>query len=42
MGGDEGLVGKRLALLKDVVPGLSRVAAIVNRADTTDNINRKP
>jgi putative tryptophan/tyrosine transport system substrate-binding protein len=28
--GDEGLVGKRLGLLKDVVPGLARVGAMVN------------
>jgi len=34
--GDDALVGKRLGLLKNVVPGVSRVAAIVNPGDSTD------
>jgi len=34
--GDDALVGKRLGLLKDVVPGVSRVAAIVNPGDSSD------
>jgi putative ABC transport system substrate-binding protein len=36
LAGDDALVGKRLALLKDVVPGVSRVAAIVNPGDSSD------
>jgi len=38
MAGDEGMIGKRLALLKDIVPGLVRLGAVVNPADTTDAI----
>jgi ABC-type uncharacterized transport system substrate-binding protein len=34
--GDDALVGKRLGLLKDVVPGVSRVAAMVNPGDSSD------
>src|SRR5262245_9360126 len=34
--GDDALVSKRLGLLKDVVPGVSRVAAIVNPGDSSD------
>jgi len=34
--GDDALVGKRLGMLKDVVPGVSRVAAIVNPGDSSD------
>jgi putative ABC transport system substrate-binding protein len=37
----EALVGKRLGLLKDVVPGLSRVAALVNPLDATDAPNMR-
>jgi putative ABC transport system substrate-binding protein len=36
IGGDDALVGKRLGLLKDVVPGVSRVAAMVNPGDSSD------
>jgi putative ABC transport system substrate-binding protein len=38
LAGDEGLVGKRLALLKDMVPGLTRLGAVVNPDDATDAI----
>jgi len=34
--GDDALVGKRLELLKEAVPGLMRVALFVNAADLTD------
>ena len=34
--GDDALVGKRLGLLKDVVPGVARVAAMVNPGDSSD------
>jgi putative ABC transport system substrate-binding protein len=37
LAGDDALVGKRLGLLKDVVPGVSRVAAIVNPGDPSDS-----
>jgi putative ABC transport system substrate-binding protein len=33
LAGDEGLIGKRLGLLKEVVPGLARCGAIVNPDD---------
>ena len=36
LAGDDALVSKRLGLLKDVVPGVSRVAAIVNPGDSSD------
>jgi putative ABC transport system substrate-binding protein len=36
LAGDDALVGKRLGLLKDVVPGVSRVAAMVNPGDASD------
>jgi putative tryptophan/tyrosine transport system substrate-binding protein len=36
LAGDDALVGKRLGLLNDVVPGVSRVAAMVNPGDATD------
>jgi putative ABC transport system substrate-binding protein len=36
LAGDDALVSKRLGLLKDVVPGISRVAAIVNPGDSSD------
>jgi ABC-type uncharacterized transport system substrate-binding protein len=34
--GDDALIGKRLGLLKDVVPGVSRVAAMVNPGNSSD------
>jgi putative ABC transport system substrate-binding protein len=34
--GDENLIGKRLELLKDAVPGISRVGVIVNPGDVID------
>jgi putative tryptophan/tyrosine transport system substrate-binding protein len=34
--GDDALVSKRLGLLKDVAPGVSRVAAVVNPGDSSD------
>ena len=36
IGGDDALVGKRLELLKEAVPGVMRVALFVNAADLTD------
>jgi hypothetical protein len=36
LAGDDALVGKRLGLLKDVVPGVSRVAAMLNPGDSSD------
>jgi ABC-type uncharacterized transport system substrate-binding protein len=36
LAGDDALVSKRLGLLKDVVPGVSRVAAMVNPGDASD------
>jgi putative ABC transport system substrate-binding protein len=39
LAGGEALVGKRLGLLKDIVPGVSRVAAFVNPGDATDAPN---
>jgi putative tryptophan/tyrosine transport system substrate-binding protein len=34
--GDETLIGKRIELLKDAVPGTSRIGVIVNPDDATD------
>jgi putative ABC transport system substrate-binding protein len=39
LAGGEALVGKRLGLLRDVVRGMSRVAAMVNPGDATDAPN---
>lgn len=39
--GDEALIGKRLELLKDAVPGTSRVGAMVNPDDATDIVRLK-
>jgi putative tryptophan/tyrosine transport system substrate-binding protein len=36
LAGDDALVSKRLGLLKDVVPGVSRVATMVNPGDASD------
>jgi putative tryptophan/tyrosine transport system substrate-binding protein len=40
--GDEGLVGKRLGLLKDVVPGLARVGAMVNPDEAQTAVALRP
>jgi putative ABC transport system substrate-binding protein len=39
LAGGEALAGKRLGLLKDIVPGVSRVAALVNPDDATEAPN---
>jgi putative tryptophan/tyrosine transport system substrate-binding protein len=36
LAGDEALVGKRLAMLKDLAPGTARVGAFLNPGDATD------
>jgi ABC-type uncharacterized transport system substrate-binding protein len=36
LAGDEALVGKRLAMLKDLTPGAARVGAFLNPRDATD------
>ncbi|HJQ59764.1 MAG TPA: ABC transporter substrate-binding protein [Vineibacter sp.] len=38
---DLGLIGKRLELLKDMVPGIRRVAALANPDDSTDSSLRQ-